>query len=578
MKFFHVYNEDSFKGLEKNGLINRDTGFKIQHCFAVPEQRLFNGYAARGTRLYEMIKADKIPFYVDRIAGGITWYPYEFDKALINDYRQMLGDWFMGFQLHESGSNFRKNDWARLRIHGDGPYDIEMLDREYYCSELGTLGGKRLHRFAHEGIEYFASRKYAVTYREFLTEFKELFERRMAETENCIIPCDSFYLAAKLQHEVGMRTFMPEVGSQIPLMRVAVASARGMASATGKTWGTYYECWRKTPGYGYTMPCFNSDLSNEWYLTQQTHADDFTTHGKNGGSSRLLQNRIYYYTLMAGADYMSEEWGLNCSYSDMNTFELSDYGLLKKNFINNALNYRGVKARVPFAIVMPVEYACVEINRDILNSRIGDHSGTYLNSELSETEKDYFGHIEDIIKLIFAYELDKRFENDNEDHVLTNTRFGDVFDIIFEDSSDETFSRYDYLIDASKDGDFAKKMNGRGFKIVESGDIFALEAKLPELIKETMPCYVDGLHWLVSYDEAGNRYLTIFNNAGNERDIKRGDVIIREADRVVTVTFKEASELKTLVEGENMPTEIQRIDEKTYNINVPATSFVVLSF
>ena len=104
------------------------------------------------------------------------------------------------------------------------------------------------------------------------------------------------------------------------------------------------------------------------------------------------------------------------------------------------------------------------------------------------------------------------------------------------------------------------------------------EAKLPELIKETMPCYVDGLHWLVSDDEAGNRYLTIFNNAGNERDIKRGDVIIREADRTVTVTFKDAPELKKLVEGVNMPTEIQKIDEKTYKIKVPATSFVVLSF
>ena len=121
-------------------------------------------------------------------------------------------------------------------------------------------------------------------------------------------------------------------------------------------------------------------------------------------------------------------------------------------------------------------------------------------------------------------------------------------------------------------------MKGRDFKIVESGDIFALEAKLPELIKETMPCYVDGLHWLVSDDEVGNRYLTIFNNAGNERDIKRGDVIIREVDRVVTVTFKDAPELKKLVEGENMPVEICKTDEHTYSVKIPATGFVVLSF
>ena len=48
MKFFHVYNEKCFKGLEKNGLINKDTGFKIQHAFSVPEELKFNKFAAKG--------------------------------------------------------------------------------------------------------------------------------------------------------------------------------------------------------------------------------------------------------------------------------------------------------------------------------------------------------------------------------------------------------------------------------------------------------------------------------------------------------------------------------------------------
>ena len=90
---------------------------------------------------------------------------------------------------------------------------------------------------------------------------------------------------------------MPEVGCQIAQMRQAVSLARGMARASKKTWGTYYECWRESREDGkfyYTMPCFNSDPSNEWYLTQKLHPDDFTSHGENGGSSRLLQNRIYY--------------------------------------------------------------------------------------------------------------------------------------------------------------------------------------------------------------------------------------------------------------------------------------------
>ena len=87
MKFFHVYNEDCIKGLEKNGLLNADSGFKLQHCFAVPKDRLFNTCAAKGTPLYNLIKENHIPFYVDRIAGGITYYPYAFDKRLISEYR-----------------------------------------------------------------------------------------------------------------------------------------------------------------------------------------------------------------------------------------------------------------------------------------------------------------------------------------------------------------------------------------------------------------------------------------------------------------------------------------------------------
>lgn len=578
MKFFHVYNDDCFVGLERNGLINKDTGFKIQHCFAVPSHRLFNNYAAKGTKLYNLIKSEKFPFYVDRIAGGITWYPYAFNHTLIHEYREMLGDWFLGFQLHESGSNLRGFDWGRIRNlgHGDGPYDAKMLDKAFFDARKVTPDGKCLHSLVQEGVSYFANRRYAVTHEEFLDEFKELFRRRLADTAGNILPCDSYYLATKLQHELGMRSFMPEVGSQIPLMCAAVALARGMAKATGKTWGTYYECWRQTPGYGYTMPCFNTTLVNEWYLTQETHSDDFTTHGHNGGSSRLLQNRIYYYSLMAGADYVAEEWGLNCSYKDMNTFDLSEYGIIKKKFINNALHFRGIKAKIPFALVIPKRYACYEINRQILESPIGDNRGVYMKSPLQEEDAKYFGHIEDLTKLFFAYH--ERVAGDNEDHVITNTRFGEVIDIIYEDASAEALSQYDYLIDASLDGAFAKSKAGCGLKILESRDVATLAAQLPELIKETMPCYVDALHWLVSTDENGVRYLSIFNNAGNERDIEHGDIIHHEADRTVTVTFQEPVTPEKRIEAENMPVTILRVDEKTYKIHIPATGFAIFTF
>lgn len=576
MKFFHVYNDDCFRGLEKNGLINRDTGFKLQHCFAVPPQRLFNVYAAKESKLHRLLRSERFPFYVDRIAGGVTWYPYAFDKALIREYRELLGDWFLGFQFHESASNFRGN-WNSVRSLGlgDGPYDGNALGKALLSDYAVCPDGTRLHGLTQEGVGFFADRRYPDTHEAFLSQYRELISRRIDDTDGNLLPCDSAYLASGVQDEMGLRSFMPEVGAQTPLMRVAVALARGMARAKNKTWGTYYECWRSSSQYGYTMPCFNTDPANEWYLTQETHPDDFTTYGPNGGSSRLLQNRIYYYSLMAGADYTSEEWGLNCSYSDMTDFTLSDYGTVKKNFINNALRFRGIRAQTPFALVLPKRYAFYEIHH-LLPHPIGERRGRHVGCDLNATDSALFGHIEDLTKLFFAYE--NHAEWDSEDHVLTNSRFGDVLDILYEDASDEALSRYDTLIDASPDGAFAKAKAHTSLRILESGDLEALEIALRKRLCETMPCTVDALHWLVSTDENGKRYLSVFNNAGNERDIRKGDLVHSEADRTVTVRFREEAVPELLVQGTVGSVALSRIDALSYRLTVPAASFAILSF
>lgn len=75
-----------------------------------------------------------MPFYVDRIAGGITYFPYQLDKDLIRTYREMLGDDFLGFQIHESASNCRDAEWpAFIRTMGaKGPYDVEVMKEKFF--------------------------------------------------------------------------------------------------------------------------------------------------------------------------------------------------------------------------------------------------------------------------------------------------------------------------------------------------------------------------------------------------------------------------------------------------------------
>ena len=232
-----------------------------------------------------------------------------------------------------------------------------------------------------------------------------------------------------------------------------------------------------------------------------------------------------------------------------------------------------------FAIVLPTDYVCVEIPEPFevevfANYRVGHHRDLYMRSPLNGSEKEYFGHIEDVLKLIY----EPNGENyGNEGHVLTNSRFGDFFDIIYSDVDESALSRYEYLIDATKDGSFLRSKADKGYKILDSSDIEALEAEIHRLEKDCLPCVVDGLHWLVSRDKNGNNYLTVFNNEGNERDETYGDTVDRNADRTVKVSFRnEAGLLK--IQGSDNGFKIEKLDPCNYFVTVPAAGFAVMTF
>ncbi|MBR5543699.1 MAG: hypothetical protein IKU65_06360 [Oscillospiraceae bacterium] len=55
----------------------------------MPEELKFNRIAAKGGKLHSLIKENKYPFYVDRIAGGCTYHKYDLDRELVR-YIQIL--------------------------------------------------------------------------------------------------------------------------------------------------------------------------------------------------------------------------------------------------------------------------------------------------------------------------------------------------------------------------------------------------------------------------------------------------------------------------------------------------------
>ena len=573
MKFIHVYDAMSFDGLVRNNFINEESGFKIQHNFSMADDIKFNCVAKKGSKLHSIIKDGNHPFYVDRLAGGTKYHPYVFDKVLIDEYRNLLGDWFLGFQLHELGGN-RKNDWnnaSRVMKGEPFPYDIDELKKRLFAPEATAPDNSPIYRLTQGTPEDYSSKLPPQTYDELREDLIGIIQRRLDETDGMIISCDSSAQICYLENKLGVKVFLPEVGGQIPNMRVQVALARGMANAYGKKWGTYYECWFLADGK-YTQPVFNTHTFNEWHMAQSQFGDDFTSCGQNGGSSRLMQRRIYYYSLMSGAEFMGEEWGTNASYTDMSTFELSPYGLLKKEFIEFTREHKQVKAKTPFAIVLPPDYFSVPIGSYNIGA-LGALHYSYCTINISPAKAERFRRIHDLMKYIY-----KRLDSDivgNEGHTLQNSRFGDLFDIIYSDAPEEAFAKYDLLIDADPDGVFALKLSDK-YPVIKNEDLSKIEHTVKETARKVLPITVDSLHWVLSDDENGH-YLTVLNNEGNTRTVANGDVIDHKADAITTIHTKPGIEFNILY-ASSKDIRLEKKGDCEYKLFVPATDLVILTY
>ena len=73
----------------------------------------FNRIAAEGSEVYRFMAERHCPLLIDRVAGGALLIPYPYDQGLLRRYAALLGEWFLGGQVHEVLSNL-ENEWDRL--------------------------------------------------------------------------------------------------------------------------------------------------------------------------------------------------------------------------------------------------------------------------------------------------------------------------------------------------------------------------------------------------------------------------------------------------------------------------------
>ena len=168
-----------------------------------------------------------------------------------------------------------------------------------------TPGEMRSFLESATAAEY-AAWKQPQSVEEAMAQYSELFTRRQKQFWGLLLPADSYFMAVRHELAGGAKALMPEIGGQIVLERWQIALTRGMAKVSGIPWGTYYEPWGGVP---FGCCYYKTDFINEWGVIHRKSGLFGGEFAPNSGSSRALQKRIYFHSLLSGAQFMSERMG-----------------------------------------------------------------------------------------------------------------------------------------------------------------------------------------------------------------------------------------------------------------------------
>lgn len=516
--FMHIYTEESWNGLVKHGMFRDGDGLKVMHANKRPEWFLFNQKAAIGKPLEQKLRELRCPFYIDRLQGGVGLpYLYPFDPALLHHYRDILGDNFWGFQMHEWSSNYR-SDFERItQLYEKYGTPNPTLTERHAIFQNVCSGKESLFLEAMTPDEW-SSRRDPVNRAMFLDDIRLLFETRCRMTQNSLIPADSYHMAPRIEIANGARLLLPEVGWQIPGARMQIAYTRGMANAAAIRWGIYYECWcYNHAAGGLTIPFSLRDGQDEWgedQLHTGTGADRTPEERECGGTSVNLQERLWRFAYHAGATVIGEEYGVCNTFRDYHDYDLSPYGQTKRKFLSYQERHNDVGTPfAPIAVVLPKNLPILDVElRDNYLNYPGDDPSYPVSNETTK-------NLRDTMHTLFGTN-----GSGNTGHVLRCGGYPDVFDILHADQ-DAALSHYDYLIDLTDDPAFA----------AAHSNLIPIDA-LDPLLDRMLPCRISGgLQTQYNRTKTGWEIL-VLNNNGVTNDNFSGDTF--DADAAVTTDVR----------------------------------------
>ena len=126
--YFHCYLPQTWDAQIKAGLIGNHAGIRFSQSIDIKDELKFNNLAAVNGVLYNIVKENHFPFYIDRLQGGCYIEQYPYDMNLVQKYREILGDNFYGFQMHEWMSNYL-SDLGKLINNGCIEWTEESITR-----------------------------------------------------------------------------------------------------------------------------------------------------------------------------------------------------------------------------------------------------------------------------------------------------------------------------------------------------------------------------------------------------------------------------------------------------------------
>ncbi len=552
--FVHTYNDESYAGLLKHGMLRAGDGLKVMQTNYKADPFLFNNRAAIGSPLDKILTELRCPFYIDRYQGGVGLpFLYKYDPAILRHLYNILGDNFWGFQMHEWSSNYR-SDYHRIREHYQkcGFPDPTPEQRHTIWKALR----ENPHALFLEALTPYewSSRRDPINRAMFIDDIHNLYEARSQTTGFSLIPADSYHMAPRIEIANGCRLLLPEVGWQIPNMRMQMAYTRGMANAASIRFGIYYECWCYNHAVeNLTIPFSLRDGQDEWgedQLTTGIGAERTPEERELGGTSRNLQERLWRYAYHSGATVLGEEYGVCNTFRDYHDFDLSVYGQTKRSF----LSYldRHTDPGVPFAPIAVV----LPANLPILDVCLRDNYLDYPGDDASfPVSNEYTARLRSCMQKLFGYD-----GRGNTGHVIRCGGFPDVFDILHADQ-DAALAKYDYLIDLTDDASFAKAHSG----VITTDDLDAI-------LDTMLPCRIgEGLH--TAYNKtAGGYTVLVLNNDGVTNDNFEGDTYMADAEVTAPVRFLGDHSTCRVIDG----TGTLHADGDAYSVTLGAGQWLLL--